>query len=184
MTKEGTTSLPHTHMESLTPELKKIRRQTHKTIDKVSRDIGTRFHFNTAISALMEFVNVLYAMHDTLKEPASLNVTREAIRSLILLIAPFTPHMADELWEKIGEKGRVANENWPEYDPDADVADEVLIIVQVNGKLRQRITVDAGTTENEVKKRVFEDSKMQEVLDGKSVRKFIYIPDRLVNIVV
>jgi len=121
----------------LDDELKKLFQKTHLTIKKVSSDIEDRFHFNTAISAVMELVNMLYGMDSDSDRPNNADVYRLAVESVILLMSPIIPHVAEELWETMGNKpGSLTSTPWPKYREDAMVSDTCLIVAQVNGKLR------------------------------------------------
>ncbi len=152
-----------------------LERWTHKTIKRVTSEIE-RFHFNTAISAIMEFVNFLYANEAS--------VTKDAVNILVQLISPFAPHMAEELWKGLGHKESVINSSWPKFDP-AKTADEMMmIVVQVNGKLRDKLEVDPNTGEEEIKKLAQAAEKAAPFIEGKQVKKIIYVPKKLVNIVV
>jgi len=158
-----------TQREASTEELKSL----HKAIKKVTGDLeGLRF--NTAISALMIFVN-----EATGRELQS----KEILSKFLLLLAPFAPHMAEELWEYLGAKKTLAHENWPAYDEKFLIEDEVEIGIQILGKLRSRIVVPKGTGENDLKERVLSDETVTKWLEGKPVKKFIVVPDRLVNII-
>jgi leucyl-tRNA synthetase len=169
--------------DSLTEDGKKLRRAVHKTIRKVTEDIEERFHFNTAIAAVMELVNSINAFEPK-NHPSNAPVLNEAVESVILLLAPFVPHVSEELWESLGHgEGTEAN-GWPAYDPAAAVEDELLIVVQVNGKLRSKVTVSASASEDEVKAASLADDKVKSFTEGKSVKKIIYVPGKLVNIVV
>ncbi|WP_298435962.1 leucine--tRNA ligase [Geobacter sp.] len=167
----------------LTTDAKALRRVVHKTIRKVTDDVDERFHFNTAIAAVMELVNALYSFEPK-NAPEHAAVLKEAVESVVLLLAPFVPHMADELWEALGHQGGVEAAGWPAWDEAACVDEELLIVVQVNGKLRGKITVPAAASEEEVKAAAFADDKVKPWLDGKQVRKAIYVPGKLFNIVV
>ncbi len=160
-----------------------LRQKTHKTIKKVTEDIE-RFHFNTAISAVMELVNEIYVseVKDETDE-TSRKVMGEAIQTVVLLLSPFVPHFAEELWSALGKKEFVLKTPWPDYDPAAVVEEEVLIVVQINGKLRDRVTVPASYGEEEVKATVLKSEKIQKLLEGKKVKKAILVPKKLVNLV-
>ena len=163
----------------------RLYRKTHLTIKKVTEDIEREFHFNTAIAALMEMVNEMY---DYTAGGFSVNtqgrVFRSAIDALTLLIAPFAPHFAEELWESIGNKGSIANTAWPQYDPDAIAATEVTVVVQVNGKVRSRLTFPAGTPDKDIEAAALADPKVNEFTAGKRPKKVIVVQGKLVNIVV
>ncbi len=167
---------------ALTTEERALRRAVHKTIRKVTEDIEDRFHFNTAIAAVMELLNGLQPAD--LSSPQSAAVMREALVSLVLLLAPFVPHIAEELWQLMGQPGSVSTTPWPEYDQEAVVDDELLVVVQVNGKLRSKITVAAGADQETLKALALADEKVQPFLQGVQVRKVICVQGKLVNIVV
>jgi len=168
---------------SLSAEGVKLRRVVHKTIRKVTEDIEERFHFNTAIAAIMELVNAISAS-EAKNDPACAPVLREALESVVLLLAPFVPHAAEELWEGLGHGGGVDAASWPVHDPAAVVEEELTIVVQVNGKLRGKVTVAAGAGEEEVREAALADDKVKVHVEGKAVRKIIYVPGKLLNIVV
>jgi leucyl-tRNA synthetase len=167
----------------LTEEGRILRRAAHKTIRKVTEDVGDRFHFNTAIAAIMELVNALQGFEPK-NDRRNAPVLREALESVVLMLSPFVPHMAAELWEGLGHAESVESAGWPGYDPEAAVDEELLIVVQVNGKLRGRVTVSASAAEDEVKASALADEKVKGYLEGKTVRKVIYVPGKLLNIVV
>jgi len=171
---------------NLSEELQILRRKTHGTIKKVTEDIENRFHFNTAISAVMELTNFLYQQEERMEQPDSLTqgVLREALETLVILLSPIVPHICEELWESLGNSGSISEVPWPAYDPRALQDAEVLIVVQVNGKLRGRVSVGSGATEEEVRQTVLQNPRIQDALKGQAVRKFILIPRKLVNLVV
>ncbi|WP_306533169.1 leucine--tRNA ligase [Geobacter sp.] len=168
---------------SLSDEARVLRRTVHKTIRKVTDDIDERFHFNTAIAAIMELVNAIYAFEPK-NAPGNGPVLTEAIESVVLMLSPFVPHVAEELWESLGHKGGVEAAGWPSFDPAAAVDEEFLIVVQVNGKLRGKVTIAVDATEEQVKAAAFADEKVKPWLEGKQLRKAIYVPGKLLNIVV
>ncbi len=164
-------------------EVKSLRQKIHKTIKKVTEDIE-RFHFNTGISAIMELVNEIYASEVKDKEDEiSRKVMREAIETIVILLSPFVPHFADELWETMGNKESIIKTPWPDYDPEAVLEDEVLIVIQVNGKVRDRITVPASYGEEEIKTWALKSERIQRLVEGKSIKRVILVPQKLVNIV-
>jgi len=168
---------------SLTPEGVEFRRQVHKTIKKVTEDIE-RFHFNTAIAAVMELVNYLYLIKEKeVQEPQILPLWREALENLVILLHPFVPHITEELWEALGHTPSLWEVPWPSYDPEAVLEEEMLIVVQVNGKLRDRITVPASWNEERIKEQALQSPKVRRHTEGKEIRRIIYVPKRLVNIV-
>jgi len=168
---------------SLSAEGSALRRAVHKTIRKVTDDIEERFHFNTAIAAVMELVNSISAFEGK-NEPAYAPVLKEAVESVVLLLAPFVPHISEELWEGLGHGDGIDAASWPNYDPAAIVEDEVIVVVQINGKLRGRVTVPSGSGEEEVRSAALGDEKIRTYTEGKTVRKIIYVPGKLLNIVV
>jgi len=170
----------------LAEDLQALRRKTHQTIKKVTEDIENRFHFNTAISAVMELVNLLYQMEEKRKEedPLTLGILREALESVVVLLSPIVPHICEELWEMLGQTESISRVSWPQYKADLLQEEEVLLVIQVNGKLRGRITVGAHASEEELKDVVLANQRIQEALKGQAVKKFIVVPKRLVNLVV
>ena len=172
----------------LLKEAKELRRKTHLTIKKVTEDLDGRFHFNTAISAVMELVNSVYAFEPPITEgperELALRVLREAVEATVMLMAPFVPHISEELWETLGHSGSIFQEQWLRYDEAATKADEVLIVVQVNGKVRSRITVAADAGNEDVQEIALADERIQSFTEGKTIRKVIVVPKKLVNIVV
>ena len=169
-------------LSSLTAEERTLRRAVHKTIRKVTEDIEERFHFNTAIAAVMELLNTLQATE--LATPQFGSVMKEALESMVLLLAPFVPHISEELWQRLGHAELLSDAAWPEYDRSAVVDEEVLVVVQVNGKLRSKITVPAGTDQDTLTSAALADIRVKPFLEGVQVRKVICVPGKLVNIVV
>ena len=167
---------------TLGPEERTLRRCVHKTIKKVTEDVEERFHFNTAIAAVMELLNVLQDANQAVSKNGAL--MKEALESVVLLLAPFVPHITEELWQQLGHDIPLSATAWPEYDRDAVVDEEMLVVVQVNGKLRSKLTVAAGTDEEAVKAMALSDEKVLPFVEGKQVRKVICVPGKLVNIVV
>jgi leucyl-tRNA synthetase len=169
----------------LSPEARAVQRKLHQTIKRVSDDFQGRWHFNTCISAIMELVNVLYAAEDAIAKkiipPAFL---AEVQRNLVLLLAPFAPYLAHELWELIGEQGSLLRAPWPKYDAALAKEEEIEIPVQVNGKLRSRVLVPADADEAFVLERALADDKVKAAIAGKQVVKKIYVPGKMVNLVV
>jgi leucyl-tRNA synthetase len=161
-------------------EGKKLERLLHLTIAKVTHEVGERSHFNTAISAIMELVNGLMAV-DGEKYP---RLYRDALEALVLLLAPFVPHMTEELWAEMGHASSVHLTTWPTHDPQALVLDEVEIVVQINGKVRERLVVAADLSKDEMESVVLNNERIQDLLAGKQLRKTIVVPRKLVNLVV
>ena len=162
-----------------------IQRKLHQTIKRVSDDFQGRWHFNTCISAIMELVNVLYGAEEAIAQKAvPAAFLADVQRNLVLLLAPFAPYLAHELWEMLGEKGNLLKAPWPKYDPELAKEEELEIPVQVNGKLRSRVVVPADASEATVVERALADEKVRAAIAGKPVVKKIYVPGKLVNIVV
>lgn len=162
---------------------KDLRRVLHSSIKKVTNDIETRFNFNTAISTMMELVNALYAYKEAAKEPNS-GLIYEAISDLIKMMSPFVPHITEELWRgAIDANSSVHEQSWPECDEEALKVDNVEIVLQVNGKVRGRLTVPAEATKEELEKIAMADANVQAHIGDATVRKIICVPGRLVNIV-
>ncbi|WP_019029824.1 leucine--tRNA ligase [Colwellia piezophila] len=167
---------------TLNSDQKKLRRELHKTIAKVTDDIGRRNTFNTAIAAVMELMNHLSKAKLNSDEDKA--VMQEAVRAVVLMLTPITPHLCHHLWQAVGGSDlNVEDASWPVVDQSALVEDEKLIIVQVNGKLRAKITVAADTSKEEVETLGLKDESVLKFTDGKTVRKIIYIPGKLLNIV-
>jgi len=169
-----------------------LRRKTHDTIRRVTQDLDPRVHLNTAVSALMELVNEIYLFSEPLGagaeahagRPASLAVLREALEALVLMLSPFAPHMAEELWEQLGHEGGLAFEPWPSFDPSVAKAEEIVIPVQVNGKLRGRVVVPADSPDEEIQAAALADPGVAAHVAGKSVVKAIVARGKLVSLVV
>jgi len=164
--------------DALTEAHKGLLRKTHWAIDKVDRDYGVEIQINTAIAAVMELVNELY-LYPALGD----GVSREAVKTVIQLLSPVAPHLMEELWENLGEKGMCSESPWPQADPRWLTADTVEIVIQINGKLRSRLQLAPGTGKDVLEKEALKDTKVQAALSGKSVGKVIVVPDKLVNIV-
>ena len=150
-------------------------------IKKVSDDIGERFNFNTAISTIMELVNEMYRYKEGSVNPGLFGA---AIKDLIIMLAPFVPHVTEEMWEHLGYEGSVHDQNWPEYDEKALVKDTVEIVVQVNGKIKEKLDIAGGLSREEMEKTAMENEKVKGLIEGKNVVKVIAVPGKLINIVV
>jgi leucyl-tRNA synthetase len=170
---------------SLSPQARQVQRKLHQTIKRVSDDFQGRWHFNTCISAIMELVNTLYDAEEANAQnaiPASL--LAEVQHDLVLLLAPFAPYLAHELWEMLGEKGSLLKAPWPKYDAALAKEEELEIPVQINGKLRGRVVVPADASEDFVVERALADEKVQAAIAGKQIVKKIFVPGKLLNLVV
>lgn len=162
-----------------------LRRILHGTIKKVTGDIEKRFNFNTAISAIMELVNAIYDYRrDRAMEREDRHLLQEALQSMILLLAPFAPHLAEEAWQIMGGRGSVHLQAWPDYDPSALTVEKVEVAIQVNGRVRGRMTVSVGSAEEILLKAAREQPRIRELLQGKKIVRHIVVPDKLVNIVI
>ncbi len=150
-------------------------------IKKVSDDIGERFNFNTAISTIMELVNEMYRYKEGTVNPGLFGA---AIKDLIIMLAPFVPHVTEEMWEHLGYEGSVHDQSWPEYDEKALVKDTVEIVVQVNGKIKEKLDIAGGLSREEMEKTAMENEKVKGLIEGKNVVKVIAVPGKLINIVV
>lgn len=169
-------------VKAVTKEDKAMRLVIHSTLKKVTTDLSEKFGFNTAIAALMELINEMYKYKelDTRNE----GIIREGIETIVTILAPFTPHVGEELWTMIGKEGSVFDISWPKYDEAALVQDEVEVIVQVNGKLRAKISMDANISKEDMEKVALENDKVKAAIEGKNIVKVIAVPKKLINIVV
>ncbi|AOY58897.1 MULTISPECIES: leucine--tRNA ligase [Desulfococcus] len=170
--------------EDLDEELRDIYRKIHETIRKVTNDIEDRFHFNTAISAVMELVNAMYAVEREGASPRKAAVMRLGIESAVLLLSPMVPHFAEEIWESLGHQPSVLQAPWPSYRKNALVRNEILIVIQVNGKLRGKFSVDPEADDDAIKSMALADERVRRFIEGRPVRKVILVRNKLVNIVV
>jgi leucyl-tRNA synthetase len=169
----------------LSEQGKILHRKTHQTIKRVTENIEQNFHFNTAISAMMELFNVLSASageHDRIgAEPP---VIRQAISVLLLLLSPMVPHFAAEMWEKIGNHASIETEPWPDFDAEAAREELLTIVIQVNGKVRSRLEVPADVTDDYLIEQALADDNASRFIEGKPIKKTIVVKKKLVNIVV
>ncbi|MFZ5987677.1 MAG: leucine--tRNA ligase [Bacillota bacterium] len=172
-------------VSKFTKEDKDLWFTVNNTIKRVTDDIGQRFNFNTAISAVMELVNALYYYNDKVAgENKNKALIKAAIENMIVMLAPFIPHTTEELWKAIGKEGSVHDQKWPEYDKSALVKDEIEIVVQINGKVRDKIVLPAGLTAKQMEEEALKSDKIKEIVEGQNVVKVIPVPGKLVNIVV
>ncbi|SEJ90838.1 leucyl-tRNA synthetase [Propionispira arboris] len=167
---------------ALAKDEKELRRVLHVTIKKVTEDIGDRFNFNTAISSIMELVNAFYNIKD--KKDLNAGLIYEVIVDLLKLLAPFAPHMTEELWSLIIADGSVHKAKWPVYDEKATILDEIEIVLQVNGKVRDKLVVAADLSREDLEKAALAKPHVQDYIAGKTIVKVICVPKKLVNIVV
>ena len=171
-------------MTALEEPLRQLHRKINATIQKVTHDIENRFHFNTAISAVMELVNQAQQVDPHTKAPYAAAVMRNTVETAILLLSPMVPHFSEEVWAMLGHHDSVLKASWPTYDESALVKRRVTLVVQVNGKLRSRIDVPADADQSSLEQTALSDERVQKFIAGKSVRKVIVIANKLVNIVV
>ena len=159
---------------------KKVLRKLHQTLKKITEDFETRWHFNTSIASVMELVNELYLSESELTPP----VIAEVLEKLTLLLGPFAPYIAEEMWEELGRTGPVFKQNWPAFDENLAREEDAEVVLQVNGKIRSKVTVPFLTAKDELERIALSDDKMLPFLSGKQVLKIIVVPDKLVNVVV
>lgn len=173
-------------LEDISDEAKKIRQKTHQTIKKVTEDIEERFHFNTAISAIMELTNEVYKFQLEEKggKEGDVFVLRKALEIIIRLLGPIAPHFSEELWQEMGNKESIYMQPWPKYDDILLEEEEKIIVVQVNGKLRGKLTVPASYDDERIEREALSLPKIQEKIEGKKIIKIITVSGKLVNIVV
>lgn len=155
----------------------KLKRKMHQTIKKVTTDIEKGFHFNTAISAIMELVNEIYLTK------TDENIL-QTIETVVILLSPFVPHIAEELWENLGNKPSILNQSWPEYNKDLIQEEKIIIPIQINGKLRSKIEVTPSVTEEDLKTQILSEEKVKKWTEDKKISKWIIIPNKLVNILI
>src|SRR5262249_11300660 len=191
--------IPSPATYDLTDAERALRRKTHETIKRVTVDLDPRVHLNTAISAMMELVNELYAFCSANKSlpigegaehvgavaaPSTVAVLKEAVEALVRMLSPFAPHMAEELWEALGHTGGIVAAGWPGYDEAVAKAEEIVVPVQINGKLRARLTVPADITEDQLRERALSDPQVVPHVQGKEIKKVVIVRGKLVSIVV
>ncbi|MCC0631631.1 MULTISPECIES: leucine--tRNA ligase [unclassified Clostridioides] len=166
----------------LSSQDKDMRYTIHSTLKKVTVDLSEKFGFNTAISALMELINDMYKY----KELDNINeaVIKEGVQTIVTIISPFAPHLGEELWTMIGQEGSVFDIDWPKYDETALVKDEIEVVVQVNGKVRGKLTVSSNISKEDMEKVALEDEKIKALVEDKTIVKVVAVPKKLVNIVV
>ena len=158
-----------------------LRRLTHRTIQRVTED-AAEFHFHTAIAALMEFQRgIAEALEDGSERPDAL---REAALAMVQLLHPIAPHLTEEWWHRLGEEGLVLESRWPSFDPQLATTLDVTIVVQVNGKVRGRLALARGASESEAMTRARADERIRSWVDGKEITRTVFVPDRLLNLVV
>jgi leucyl-tRNA synthetase len=171
--------------EALTPKARAVERKLHQTIKRVTDDFQGRWHFNTCVAAIMELVNELYGAEEEIASGKfSRDVLADAQRKLALLLAPFAPYIAAELWEFLGEGDNLLRHPWPAFDPALARQEEIVYAVQINGKLRSHVALPADSPEETVRERALADEKVRAATAGKQVVKVIVVAGKLVNVVV
>ncbi len=161
---------------------KELNYVLNATIKKVTEDAGGRFNFNTAISSIMELVNELYKYKEI--EIKNIPLMDKAVKELIIVLSPFVPHIAEEMWEGVGETKRLCKVKWPKYDEEALVKDTVEIVVQINGKVKEKLALENNTNKEVMIETALNNDKIEKLVEGKEVIKVIAVPNKLVNLVV
>jgi leucyl-tRNA synthetase len=180
---EAIRGLKSASSDAATTKEKTLLRKVHQTLRRVTSDFETRWHFNSAIALIMELTNEIY-LQEPLEEGVRQEVRKELLELLTLMLAPMTPHLAEELWEMLGHAGGLWTAGWPAFDEALTREDEVEIPVQVNGRLRGKVKVPVGTSGDEVEKLAKADPVIAPHLAGKSIVKRIFVPNKLLNLVV
>jgi len=170
-------ALPSDAEKGVEGEVSELRRRMHRTIRKVTEDIE-RIHFNTAISAIIELLNAAYTEEN---EPADV---ADVVDTIVLLLAPFAPHVTEELWHRRGHSGSVHHQPWPGFDAEMASREEVTVVIQINGRLRDRVVVPAGMAEDEIRELALDSERIKQRLAGREISRIVVVPDKLVNIVV
>jgi leucyl-tRNA synthetase len=169
--------------ENLSAPEQSLLRKTHQTLRRVTQDFETRWHFNSAIALIMELTNEIYS-HEPLEQNIRPEIVREALEKLTLMLAPMTPHLAEELWEQLGHKDGLSAEAWPQFSEELARENEVEVVIQINGRVRGKLKVPAGASQDEVVALARADAGVVTHLANKEIKKIIFVPDKLVNFVV
>ena len=177
---------PYEGCETLSGQLRSLYRKTHETIKKVTEDIENRFHFNTAISAVMELVNEVNQLlnNKEQKDDIAWSVVREAVEATVVLLSPLVPHITEELWKMLGHNTSLIKMPWPSYNEDALQTETRLVVIQVNGKVRNRLEVPVSYGAKEIEKEALADKRIQNFVGEKQIKKVIVVQNKLVNVVV
>jgi leucyl-tRNA synthetase len=173
---------PRLETAALTGTQRTLRRQVHETLTKVGDDIGRRYTFNTAIAAIMELLNAV--IREEVHTAQDRAVKQEALESIVRMLAPITPHICEALWQALGHAESIMRVPWPRVDESALVREQVEIVVQVNGKLRGRVSVPAEAARQHVEQAALSEPNVLKFIEGKPVKKVIVVPGKLVNVVV
>ena len=161
-----------------------LHRKIHETIQRVTRDIEDRFHFNTAISAVMELFNTMAVFEPGGASATTIATMRFAMDTVVLLLSPIVPHFAEELWQALGHESSVLQEPWPKFNESALTRDELEIVIQVNGKLRSRFNIGADTDDDALKRKALADERVKKFIQDRPIKKVIVVKKKLVNIVI
>jgi leucyl-tRNA synthetase len=177
---------PHSSGFSLTPHLRDMYGKTHQTIKKVTEDIEERFHFNTAISAIMELFNTINQFLNTAQKisPAAWSVIREAVDAMVILMHPIVPHITEELWTALGHGESLVTISWPTYTEKALEKETRLVVVQVNGKVRSRIEIPVSYDDQQIQDQALGDERVRRFIDDKAIKRVIVVQKKLVNVVI
>jgi len=181
-------SLDQNQAKDMSPESENylhLKTKMHQTIKKVGDDIEKRYHLNTAISSIMEFFNSIKKERDNLKNnPKDRALLKSAMEILVLVLSPFAPHFCEDIWEKMGHQELLIHTSWPVFDPDLAREETVTVVVQINGKLRDKFDVGRGLPKEDVERKALESEKIRNIIGDRKIRKVIFVQDKLVNIVI
>jgi leucyl-tRNA synthetase len=175
-------SSAHVDFGAASAKEKVLLRKMHQTLKRVTNDFEGRWHFNTSIALAMELVNEIHAQ-EPLDQGVSPAILKSVLGTTALMLYPMTPHIAEELWEMLGNSGTISQEKWPAYSEELTREERVEVIIQINGRLRGKILVDEGLAEDETKERALEDARIAPLIAGKKILKVVAVPKKLVNIV-
>ena len=182
-------NLPRSSPQQANSKIQDLRRKTHQTIKKVTDDMEGDFHFNTAISAIMELVNEIYKFQAACSDRSEdcglqLEAVKEAVRTVVILLSPFAPHITEELWQILGNQGSIFETPWPGYQPEILKQEEITIVIQINGRLKQRLRLPADVKDDRLKTVALNDKKIKDWIKDRPVKKIVVVPKKLVNIVI
>ncbi|MDI6744405.1 MAG: leucine--tRNA ligase [Thermodesulfovibrionales bacterium] len=170
------------HASRITDHASRLLRKTHQTIKRVTNDIEREYHFNTAIAALMELVNDISSFEPESEEDRK--IFRFSIETLLLLLSPFSPHITEELWESMDSKNSIFEQQWPFWDENIAREEEIELVIQINGKVKAKLLIPAGLSDEQIKQKALDEPKTQETISGKALKKVFIVKGKLVNIVI